>query len=516
MWEALKTRWRKLDGEGSGPEVARLFHVLLGAVFLIAFGSLASQIDLLIGARGLLPVAPLLEQLGTRADVSWWDFPTVLWLGASDGAIRAWLIGGMIVSGLGMLGFYPRLCWLVLVPLYLSFCIACRDFLSFQWDNMLLECGLLAMFLPRDRRDPVLHFLFRCLLFKLYFESGIAKWQSHLMDWHDGSAMTFYYETVPLPGLLGWDLHHLPEWWHRFESYFAIGFELAISPLVFGPRALRLFALAVFTSFQVVDIATANYGFFCYLSLALHVFLLDEVDVRRLRRLLRRPPRATPIIASWRPRAGLALGLVLATVWLTVSVRLAVLHFTEPAARCAAVEPRECVPRADWMQELVDVTTPVAEPVSHLRLVHAYHLFGHITRERIEPELQTFDGQSWTAHHMVYKPGPVERSLPLVAPHQPRVDFRLWFYGLGFRRGQPRYVANLLDRLCHDPAAVQPLFVDPLPAAPRQARVAFWRYHFSDPDQRDNYGVYWTREALGALDPRRCDLRTRSGSIELH
>src|SRR5256885_8382782 len=43
------------------------------------------------------------------------------------------------------------------------------------------------------------HLLLRVLLFKLYFESGIAKWQSGLHDWHDGSAMTFYYETAPLP-----------------------------------------------------------------------------------------------------------------------------------------------------------------------------------------------------------------------------------------------------------------------------------------------------------------------------
>src|SRR5207244_2713248 len=80
-------------------------------------------------------------------------------------------------------------------------------FLSFQWDNLLLECGALASLLPGDRSDPparVVHVLFRLLLWKLYFESGIAKWQSHLGDWIDGSAMLHYYETAPLPTLLGW------------------------------------------------------------------------------------------------------------------------------------------------------------------------------------------------------------------------------------------------------------------------------------------------------------------------
>ena len=72
------------------------------------------------------------------------------------------------------------------------------------------------------------------------------------------------------------------------------------------------------------------------------------------------------------------------------------------------------------------------------RVANAYHLFGHITRERIEPEFQTRDGDRWRAHDLHYKPGDPLRPPPVVAPHQPRVDFLLWFYGLDFRRGSPR------------------------------------------------------------------------------
>ena len=55
--------------------------------------------------------------------------------------------------------------------------------------------------------------------------------------------------------------------------------ELVLPFAIFGPRRARLFAAAAFTLFQIVNAATANYGFFCYLALALHVFLLD--DARR-------------------------------------------------------------------------------------------------------------------------------------------------------------------------------------------------------------------------------------------
>ena len=80
-----------------------------------------------------------------------------------------------------LVGLWPRVCFALSTALYLSYATVGRDFLSFQWDNLLLECGLLAAFLPAGRRAspaPLVHLLFRLVLFKLYFESGIAKWQS--------------------------------------------------------------------------------------------------------------------------------------------------------------------------------------------------------------------------------------------------------------------------------------------------------------------------------------------------
>lgn len=503
----------------SGPAVARAYHRLVALVFLVAFWSLGVQLDVLVGSRGLLPAAELFEALGSRAEpLSWHELPTIFWLDASDAALRTGIGCGLALSVLALFAV-PRLCFALLVPLYLSYILVCRDFLSFQWDNMLIECGALALLLPRDRRAPIAHFLFRALLFKLYFESGLAKWQSHLMDWHDGSAMTFYYETAPIPGPLARTFHHLPELLHRIESGLAIGFELFLAPLVFGTRSMRLLALAGFTSFQLINIATANYGFFCYLSLAVSVFLLDEADIHRATRSLRRL-RPTAVRRArahlrrlrvgglgllhahrWRRPVALLLTLPVAAVWLTVSVRDGTERFTRPPAQCARVAPRECISRPPALQAALDAASPLSEAVAPFRLVHVYHLFGHITRERIEPEVQLLlDGQ-WSAPAMVYKPGPIERRPPLVAPHQPRVDFRLWFYGLSYRRGMPRYVQTLLDRLCHDPEAVQPLFTDPLIQSPEAARLVFYRYTFSPPESPH----HWDRQQLGQTRAFACD-----------
>jgi len=138
------------------------------------------------------------------------------------------------------------------------------------------------------------------------------------------------------------------------------------------------------------------------------------------------------------------------------------------------------------------------------RVVNTYHLFGHITRERIEPEFQTFDGFVWAPHHMHYKAGPLDRDPPFVAPHQPRVDFLLWFYGLSFSQRTPHYVASLLERMCDAPDTVQNLFVDPLPERPQAVRVVFSRYQFTSPEEREETGGIWKRSWVGALNELPC------------
>ena len=257
-----------------------MFHRLLALIFLIAWVSLGSQVGLLIGSHGLLPLEPFVHAIH-GSGLGFGRFPTLFLYGASDAAIHAGVWLGAALSLLALAGVRPRLCALASVVLYLSYTVACRSFLGFQWDNLLLECGALAVFLPRDRPARVIHLVFRLLLFKLYFESGLAKLQSPIHDWLNGSAMTFYYETAPLPAPLAWYAYHLPTWWHHLESRGTLCLELGGAFAVLGPRKVRLGAAVAFTVFQVVNIATANYGFFAYLAIALHVFLLTDRDIAR-------------------------------------------------------------------------------------------------------------------------------------------------------------------------------------------------------------------------------------------
>ena len=487
----------------SGAAVATLFHRAMGAVFLLAWASLSSQILLLVGSRGLLPLVDFVEAARDAHSLSFFTFPSVLaWL-PRDGALYWGTLPGMAIAALQILGRRPRTCAALQTAWYLGYVTICRGFLGFQWDNLLLECGFLAAFLPTDRSAPLAHLLMRALLFKLYFESGLAKWQSPLHDWRDGSAMTYYFQTAPLPTKLAWYAHHLPRWWHIFESYATLWMELVLPFAIFGTRRFRIVAALAFTIFQGINVATANYAFFCYLTVALHVFLLDDADVtnamawlrRRAELMLRRPHtnasqevKATPQSTPQSTRSRTPVRIV-AIAWAFLSLTEAWFQFGDPTSD----------------NGLTAALVPVLEWSRTYRVVNAFHLFSAVTRERIEPEFQTADESgTWTARDLRFKAGDPLRAPPFVAPHQPRVDFLLWFYGLSYQRQQPTYVATLLARLCEDPSAVADLFQSSLPLHPTSVRIVFWEYAFTSAAEKHNTGAWWTRHEIGSTQSFAC------------
>lgn len=504
---------------GSGPRVARAFHRLLGLAFFVAWASLGVQVRVLVGSRGLLPAHDLVDAIARRGDLSFFDAPTLFRAGASDAALLEGIAAGMLFSMLALLGILPRLMSAASTILYLSYVVICRDFLSFQWDNLLLECGALAVLLPTHRRAPWAHFLLRALLFKLYFESGIAKYESHLNDWRDGSAMRYYYETAPLPTWVAWYTHQLPPAIHQLESWGALSFELGVPFLVFFGRRGRLVASSVFAGFQVINILTANYGFFSYLALVLQVMLLSDADVLSASRAWRRATVRFPQRAIRLCRATVRLARFKGS---RLMARVTGSRIFDGARRWASRDDAHTLiflgrlgiglaVTATYLgvslNDALDAFAPSGDPrtgafsrasrlIAPARIVNTYHLFGHITRERIEPTFETFDGSHWTPLDFHYKPGDPMRPPPFVAPHQPRVDFLLWFYGLSYEQGTPLYVRNLVTKLCTDPSAVSSLFVGPLPEHPLAARVRFHRYHFTTPDERRRTHAWWTREPL--------------------
>ncbi len=354
-----------------------------------------------------------------------------------------------------------------------------QDFLSFQWDNLLLETALCALFVApgslRARSAPPPHplavFLMLWLVLRIHVESGAAKLLLGDPTWRDLTAMASYYETAPLPTWVGWYAHQMPLWAHRACGVFVYVAELGLPLLIWGPRWLRAVAFGGMVAMQVAVLATANYGFFNYLSVGLALWVLDDGHLGRAA-VPHEPPRRSFVVPIAVP----------------VLVALSVIEFLPFLHPPAGLDRR---------------LLPVRRAVASFRSINSYHLFAHMTQVRREAVIEgSADGTTWLPYEFRYKPGDPERPPPFVAPHQPRVDFQLWFLLLGPRPGA-RYFDALLARLLTAPEIVAPLFArDPFPATPpRFVRVAIYRYRFTDVATRHATGAWWQRELEGRSRP---------------
>ena len=111
-------------------------------------------------------------------------------------------------------------------------------------------------------------------------------------------------------------------------------------------------------------------------------------------------------------------------------------------------------------------------------------------------------GEDWKTYEFHYKPGNVSRAPPVVAPHQPRLDWQLWFAALAPAQRNP-WLKRLELALLSGSKPVLELFShNPFPDEPPQyIRVSLYRYHFSDWETRAASGDWWTREYGGAFMP---------------
>jgi len=454
-------------------QVEWLFLRLLAAIYLIAFGSLAGQVTGLIGARGILPVGGYLAAVSRTLGVrGYWSMPTIFWLAHGDRFLQAAAIAGVAVALLLLLGIlkaaWERLLLVCLYILYLSFSTAGQDFLSFQWDSLLLETGFLAIFLGNSR---VVILLFRWLLFRLMFLSGVVKLASHDPVWRDFTAIAFHYMTQPLPTPLAWYMYQLPHGFQRFSTASTLFIELAIPFLFFAPRPWRFAGAALALSLQALIFLTGNYTFFNLLTISLCVFLFDDRALDKLH--LRARAARTSVIAVW--------AVVIVILVLSVSEIDQTFFETSPEAESA----------------LLRIVGP-------FQIANTYGLFASMTTTRPEITIQgSNDGVTWLDYDFPYKPGDLRQPPHWVAPYQPRLDWQMWFAALSDYRASP-WFTNLMVRLLQGSPDVLRLFQkNPFPSGPpKYIRAQLFQYSFTDFATRRATGDWWKGEPQGLYFPQ--------------
>jgi hypothetical protein len=236
-----------------------------------------------------------------------------------------------------------------------------------------------------------------------------------------------------------------------------------------------LVAAGLLIFLQVAIAITGNYCFFNLLTIALCLLLIDDSVVRAVRDQSIGAPggRALP------QRLCAYVGTFVIIVTLPINAWLIL----------SAFKPLSRPPRA---------LSNLYERLGAFRIVNGYGLFREMTKDRCEIVLEgSANGIDWLPYEFKWKPGDVKRAPGWCAPHQPRLDWQMWFAALRTPRENPWFVA-LIYRLLQGSHEVNGLLANnPFPdKPPLYIRAMFYRYRFTTVDELRHTGAWWKREEL--------------------
>jgi len=472
------------DSENSYRLTAALFLRLLAIIYLIAFFTLTFQITGLAGEGGILPLSPWLDYLlNEQGALAFLHFPTLFWFDQSNVALQLAAWAGCVFSLLLFLNIWPRLNLILLFIFYLSLVKAGQTFMNFQWDGLLLEAGFLAIFLRPDSK--VMIFLFRWLLFRLRFMSGISKLVMGDSAWLGMTALIYYFETQPLPHVGAWYFHNLPEILLITATVLVLIIEIIVPFMMFLPRKYRLIAAWATLVLQLLILLSSNHNWFNFLSIALCLFLFDDKAVRRI------IPAGVErwLTMSWSARIknkpseiSVSACYLLAAVLITTG--LLSIH------------------RLATNQSLGKYSDLGLDLLQQWHIVNTYHVFPTMTTRQIELKIEgSVDGVNWKEYEFIHRPNDLATRPSIVLPHHPRLDWMMWFVPF-HPRFLPWFDSFLIALLENSEDVTAMLKHNPFKdQAPNFVRVNSWHYEFTTPEERKRTGNWWKRTYLGPFSP---------------
>ncbi len=457
-----------------------LFIRIIALIYFAAFSSMAVQVIGLVGNQGILPLNLFLQNAESAlGSTAWFHIPTLFWLNSSDTALLTACYAGIGFSVLLLIGKFQLVSSICLFALYLSLFIAGQLFLNFQWDYLLLEAGFLTIFLTQGN-NRIIIFLFHWLLFRLRFLSGLSKTSDP--SWMNLSTLNYYFETQPLPHAGAWYFHQLPEWLLRTGTGFTLFVELVVPFFIFLPRKFRLFAALSTIFLQLLIIASSNHNWINLLTIALCLFLLDDRFMSSIM-----PHFFSKTVPGKHREHKPALKVITAF--------LAVIIVSTSLAMTLQVFGRGKVPEVFiWARAY--------------GLGNAYHVFPTMQTHRYEFVIEgSHDGITWKPYEFKYKPNTVEHIPPFIVPHQPRLDWMIWFIPAKPPKMQIWFDSFIAGLKRNEPSITGLLKTNPFESrAPRFIRILTFRYNFTDSEERKRTGAYWKAEFIGEfpfVPPRR-------------
>ena len=254
--------------------------------------------------------------------------------------------------------------------------------------------------------------------------------------------------------------------------------------MMFLPRRWRFAAAWITIFWQVLIILTSNHNWINFLTIVLCLFLFDD---RAMQRVL--PQRVCANLA-WQPGTAVrtdALRRVAVATLAALILVTSTLKLYELAT----------------MHKFPGVTGKVLNYALTYSVANKYHIFPTMTTKRIELEVSgSHDGREWKPYRFRYKPDALNERPQFIIPHQPRLDWQMWFVTL-HPRHVPWFEYFLVALLDNSPTVTALLQQNPFADddAPRYIRVEAYQYNFTDDTEREQTGDWWKREALGPFTP---------------
>lgn len=413
---------------------------------------------------------------------------------------------------------------------------------------------------PLPPSDAVAFWLVRWLLFRLMFSSGVVKLTSGCPTWWNLTALCIHFQSQCIPTSLAWYSHHLPEWFLKLNTVFANVLEIGVPLLFFSPiREIRITAFILQVFLQVCIIHTGNYNFFNILTIVLCISLLDD-DLFLKKKINRAGRGwlslvknlinlivygavlyATCVLYGLKWQNGVIesnitftkqefdqflakavpltvyLGLASLLFVILRSISSSIMESTGAFAKVTALLSTlfyslaaififglSIIPLSHLHPAANSTVIPVFRSwhsqLDHLHLTNSYGLFRRMTGVDGRPEI-IIEGSNniegpWKEYNFLYKPGNVNSSLPFVAPHQPRLDWQMWFAALGTYHQNP-WLMGLTYRLLNGQPEVLQLLdssKNPFPnKPPKYIKASLYHYYFTDWNQRWT-DTWWKRE----------------------
>lgn len=463
-----------------------IFQRSLAALYLIAFIVALNQFPALLGEHGFLPVPEFIRNVPFKTA------PGLFYLSYSDRffTVIAWV--GITLSSIALVGLPEKgawwvstIVWLTLWVLYLSIVNVGRVFYSFGWETMLLEAGFFTAFLGPTRLMPsvIPILILRWMLFRVELGSGLIKLRGDEC-WRNLTCLYYHYETQPIPNPFSWYFHYLPKFVHMFGALFSHFVQLIAPFGLFAPQGVAAVAGGLIIFHQLMLIVSGNYSWLNWLTVVLGIIAFSDSILKRI----------LPLDLS---AAGARSGFynqvlyALAAVTLFLSIQPTLNFFSTRQLMNSSFNP--------------------------VHLVNVYGAFGTVTKERYEIVLEGTDdtvlspATKWKEYEFKGKPGDVNRRPPQLAPYHLRLDWLMWFLpfhvqvtesgilNLGYELWFLRFAQKLLEG---DHMTLKLLRVSPFAdRPPRFVRALFYRYQFTDGEERRKTGAWWKRTLVDEYLP---------------